>query len=205
MADHPRKQLLVLPAELRLHIYNYVVPAIPLHAPRSEYTGLVYSCRQTRAEMMPMVLARMCDTFASISKMSFDNWNEEVIFGNPQTLHELENLDVERHVKGEMHITSHPLLQLLDMHFELLSIRLSRTSDSKSTVRKRAAFPHSMIRRFNNDGEHGDMPKVHMLDYDWSQAMGTYKRANWVPTHYENNIHLHKDWLMSIRDNEEGQ
>jgi hypothetical protein len=205
MEDRPRKQLLGLPAELRLHIYSYVIPAIPLHAPRSEYTGLVYSCRQTRAEMTPMILARMCDTFASISKESLDDWNEDVNFGNPQDLHELENLVVERRVKGEMHMTLHPLLRLLDMHFDLLSIRLFRSWDSETTVKKRTAFPHFMIRRFINDGDHGDLPKVQILDYDWSQAMGTHKREHWVPTHYLNNIHLHKDWLMSVRANEEGQ
>jgi hypothetical protein len=57
--------LLSLPAELRLAIYDFAIPDIPLHHHRSRYVGLVNTCRLMRTEAEPIILKRICATLWS--------------------------------------------------------------------------------------------------------------------------------------------
>lgn len=218
MAEIPYSQLLDLPAELRLQIYEYAVPAIPLHARRAEYTGLVYACKHTQTEVTPLILQRMRDIFVGISKECLEVWDEEVTFSNAQTLHELENLVVERRVKVKMSTKDHPLTQLLDMHFKRLNIRLSHTSVNEKKAMPGPLSVPCMLERFLPNGHQGPIAKIHDFDYDWSQVIVTRpltrdrirKRTaaafgTAVVLRMERHRDLHKEWLVTIREDYQGQ
>ncbi|PVI04750.1 hypothetical protein DM02DRAFT_161928 [Periconia macrospinosa] len=51
--------LLDIPPEMRLRIYELLLAPIPLSKPPSQFTGLLFSCRQIRHELEHIIVARM--------------------------------------------------------------------------------------------------------------------------------------------------
>jgi hypothetical protein len=138
MNDNTPCHFLLLPAELRLQIYNYVIPEVPLRQPRTQYSGLVFSCRQTRAELEPTILKVMRDVLAGIAEACTEIWHHDITFKTFHTLSELENLTVlggfdwrRRRPLGEYphRRSDHPLVKLLEMHFHALTIKAACKHD----------------------------------------------------------------------------
>jgi hypothetical protein len=59
MASGTLCAILSLPTELRLRIYEVVIPEIPLCVHRTVYSGLLYACKQIQYEIEPIILAAM--------------------------------------------------------------------------------------------------------------------------------------------------
>lgn len=73
--------LLMLPAELRLHIHSYVIPDPPLSEPLAQYSGLLHSCKQVRAEMEPEIKKRVNQMLANILEELVAKYHNEITFG----------------------------------------------------------------------------------------------------------------------------
>jgi hypothetical protein len=58
--------LLNLPAELRLHIYSYLVPNQPLSISSDQFTRLLYSCKAIQHELEPEIRKRIASDINSI-------------------------------------------------------------------------------------------------------------------------------------------
>jgi hypothetical protein len=96
MEDKTGSPLLDLPAEIRNRVYEHVVPDVPLRYPRSNYVGLVYSSKQLRSELEPIVITKTVAWLEVITESCFRDFNDIFTFTRPQTLHDLENLKVTR-------------------------------------------------------------------------------------------------------------
>jgi hypothetical protein len=132
--------LLTLPAELRLRIYNHVIPMVPLSEPRSQYIGLLHTSQQLRSEVLPELLAAMRRALHT----HLDNPNSRrgyitsITFDEFHSLYELENLtirillepkpdDFQADNCSQAQLTSDVLLAVLGYRFNILTIKIEGT------------------------------------------------------------------------------
>lgn len=170
--------LLSLPAELRLRIYEFVVPIIPLTAPPSEYNGLLYSCRVIRNEMEPEILKRMIAFLLERQDNCRKVYPEDLIFREPRNLEELYSLEVSRPHSHSMFSRKDPFMALMYMHFRTLTITTPTTPDSHyynssyldtlspQYQRNMRWLAHWIYDHKSQD----DRPAAHKIVYDWTKA-----------------------------------
>jgi hypothetical protein len=122
-------RLLDLPAEMRLLIYSYVVPDIPLSVPRAQYQGLVYTCKQTRNELEPEIFQAMRSVFTKITQEICERFDDDITFSTFHSFRELENIQIKARLSWrikERHALNyrdfHPIRKLLDFHFDAVTI-----------------------------------------------------------------------------------
>jgi hypothetical protein len=112
-----------LPAELRLHIYDLVLPSIPLSAPRSQYAGLLYSKKLIRHELQSEILKRMeaflCDIQQRCTSARLPAFHWET----PTDLTHLYNLTVFRPADEMYFNRRDPFMALMYMNFHTLRIK----------------------------------------------------------------------------------
>ncbi|KAF2643789.1 hypothetical protein P280DRAFT_216762 [Massarina eburnea CBS 473.64] len=129
--------LLSIPTELRLQIYTYLVPHIPLSCPPTRFTGLLYSCKYIRSELEPEILKRMTSFLQDVQRRVSGSGQPDFIFHTPKTLGEVLNLKVERGYGRDgtdiMFVRSDPFMAVLYMH--LNSLRIQDRAPSRNTRR----------------------------------------------------------------------
>lgn len=82
---------LLLPAELRILIYEFLLPQNPLSVPRAYYNGLLNACQTTRQELKPQIIERASRCLA---KLLQSDAQTAIDFTAPKTLHDVYNLSV---------------------------------------------------------------------------------------------------------------
>lgn len=92
IADDTSNRLLALPAEIRIAIHELVIQDVPLQHHRSTYVGLIYTCKQTRAEAEPMIIQKINKISTRITKSNLVCWGDTLTFSPVQSLYDLEHL-----------------------------------------------------------------------------------------------------------------
>jgi hypothetical protein len=113
--------LLALPTELRLLVYDFVIPPIPLSGPPVQYTGLLYSCHLIRHELVPEILKRMTTFLYSVQARCRKVYDGDMLFEEPQSLESLHNLRVVRPM-ADIFTRHDPFMALIYMHFNTLTV-----------------------------------------------------------------------------------
>jgi hypothetical protein len=117
--------LLMLPAELRLHIHGYVISDPPFSEPLAQYSGLFYSCKQMQAEMKPEIKKRMSKMLASISEHLVAKYRN----GNKDLRGEIRIVSAYNHPDWSAearlgNLLMRSLIKLLYMHLCSISINI---------------------------------------------------------------------------------
>ncbi|KAH7080618.1 hypothetical protein BKA63DRAFT_488357 [Paraphoma chrysanthemicola] len=180
MNDRAKSAFLNLPAELRLQVYNYAIPGIPLSQPRSHYNGLITACRQTRVEVEALILERMRQTLSGIAEESLGKFRDIILFTIPQTLQELSNLSIEMRVAWRVvgnswdeRWTRHPVLGLLDLRLNLLTIKISCNHDENDAAEHEVHL-RWMLARFMSTEPEQHVPRINKLNLNWVAASPLY-------------------------------
>ncbi|PSN66297.1 hypothetical protein BS50DRAFT_669098 [Corynespora cassiicola Philippines] len=124
--------LLALPAELRLNIYSYMVPGRPLDVPPSHWTGLLYTCREIKAEFEPEIIKKSQKFLTSIQERCIKQREEEIRIKMPSNIHELRNLTIERpgivprKILKSWNHNLDPVNELHQMYFDKVTFTLYR-------------------------------------------------------------------------------
>lgn len=150
--------LLTLPTELRLRIYNYAIPTVPLSEPRSQYIGLLYTSKQIRSEVLPELLAAMrCALHNHFNDSnSKRGYITSITFDDFHTLYELENLTIriilepkpdnfQADTYSQAQLTSDVLLGVLAYRFNILTIKVDGI-DRFGTLANRETWQRMLIR-----------------------------------------------------------
>jgi hypothetical protein len=212
MHDTTPCALLLLPAELRLQIYNYVIPKVPLSQPRTQYSGLVFSCKQTRAEMEPTILKIMHDVLAGIAKTCLEVWQDDITFATSHTLFELENLTVLGGFKWRRTPESynqrrwdHPILKLLKMHFHALTIKAACKHDDTDS-RPHGVYFHWIAFPFKDplrkDAKRGTAVKSFEFDCSATRTC-PYARRRSLSARIIKDINSAGIWEVRVREDED--
>jgi hypothetical protein len=210
-------QLLHLPAELRLHIYSYVVPDIPLSVSRAQYQGLLSCCRQIRSEIEPDILRAMRNMLAKITRDSLEGWNDDITFNAPQNLGELENLQGTAHicwrdltpgVPVKRH--NHPLLGLLGMHFNIVNIQATckHKNDDEAEITPHCIWMRWIILPFASSYSSRDgLVHLNMLEFSYTDML-TCTQGGWIQPirrYHAQKIRRARVWDFKQLENEYGE
>ncbi|KAF1962146.1 hypothetical protein CC80DRAFT_155578 [Byssothecium circinans] len=126
--------LLSLPPELRLRIYFYLIPNIPLSSPATQFTGLLYSCKYIRSELEPEIIKLMFAFLRSVQDRTSKSSYANITFDTPHKLGDVLNLRVERDSgPGAIYARDDPFIALLYMHLSSLTIQLPRFTPSDTS------------------------------------------------------------------------
>ncbi|CAI6332419.1 unnamed protein product [Periconia digitata] len=119
--------ILDLPPEMRLRIYEYLLAAIPLSTPPSQFTGLLFSCRQIRHELEYLVVTRMRAHFLDIQQRcaAMDN---DIIFAPMTTFNDVYNLKVFRVPCPRLFNRNDPFMALFYLYLGTFTIKLRRAA-----------------------------------------------------------------------------
>jgi hypothetical protein len=179
MATSP---LIELPVELRLRVYDFVICPKPLSEPRTEYTGLLYSCKLLRRELESEILKRMTAFLFKKQRQcrkahpsDRDDVPQDLEFNIPHDLSSLYNLRVERSSYQILFGRDDPFLGLMYMHFNTLTIvRRASPIESSRSSRDAKNTQRDMLRLSQWIGRHGytlaAQPAARKYVYDWSDA-----------------------------------
>jgi hypothetical protein len=211
-----------LPAELRLHIYGYIIPEVPFSQPRTQYRGVVFACSQMRAEIEPAIVKTMRDVLADATKEGVEIWQDDLDFGTPKTISELENLTVVGHLTWEQDFDAykdkhkqrhHPILKLLEMHFCKITIK-SVCKHENSATKRHPVWNSWIVLPFTtgldpcatwltDDTERA--PAVRVLEYDCSATLACprARRLQFAGTYFRN-ITEARIWKIDMRKDERG-
>ncbi|OAL07712.1 hypothetical protein IQ06DRAFT_289382 [Phaeosphaeriaceae sp. SRC1lsM3a] len=191
--------LLSLPAELRLRIYDYVIPEVPLSEQRSQYVGLVYSSKQIRSETEPEVLKAMRDALNTYFNTARRGYIASITFDEFNSLHELENLVIHVHMDCER-VTprnegfelkrTQRLLHVMDYRFNALTMNISSTARYAERVRRSTLWRLFGL-RFACTPEKFPLPAIKMIRVDWRRASGYLA----VKDEFQNST-----WLLKIEE-----
>ncbi|KAF2122871.1 hypothetical protein BDV96DRAFT_639429 [Lophiotrema nucula] len=131
-SPRPSSPLLRLPAELRLKIYSYVAPEFSLRHPPSQYTGLIYTCQQTRAELENEFLKGFT-TFLNDFKDVMQKRRREIInFKEPTSIYEMGNFMITRQLRPDMFKSEDPFMPALaGYYFDCLTIKTREASSGR--------------------------------------------------------------------------
>ncbi|KAF2832767.1 hypothetical protein CC86DRAFT_65 [Ophiobolus disseminans] len=205
--------LLNLSAELRITIYGFLVPDIPLQDPR-QYLGLFYACKQTRAELKPNVFQSMQTTLDRITKDSWIGWDDVVTFRTTHNLHEMDNLVADcgmdfryyNSYSGEKPRTNHPLRQLFCLHLKSLTINFIRhPTTSKSGPQTMRWF--WLVVGFLMACKAGRISGLQRFRLDWSEALSDEdcRVEGGLETFCAQKTNRYKDWYRNMETNDKGQ
>lgn len=130
---------LALPAEIRLRIYSFLLPRIPLSTSPTTYAGLLYSCRFIRQELEPEILKLMTDFLLDIRNRCRREYPQDMEFDIPQTLEELYNLQVSRPIEHKLFTRDDPIMALMYMHLNIFTIssQIPTSGLAKEEVQRR--------------------------------------------------------------------
>jgi hypothetical protein len=216
--------LISFPAELRLRVYNFVLPQIPLSAPPSQYTGLLYSCRLVRQELEPEILKRMTAFLFDIQgrcrhihpeDMLDDGVPEDLAFNVPQDLDSLYNLRVERPSYEKLFTREDPFMALLYMYFNTLTIVSQPNTTVARTLKEQFRTQSNMLnlgRWIASRDASAIEPAAKKIVYDWSMdpqnSGGTIlgrtrealeKRKGWEVVYRRHSDHLKMEGVEFLR------
>jgi hypothetical protein len=140
MASGTLRTTLSLPTELRLRIYEVVIPENPLCVHRTVYSGLLYACKQTQYEIELIILAAMNTDLMRIEEICLRHFAVEIVFQALSNLHALENTHITARsewlpLDPTMRLWN-PFMSLIRLHFKTLVIEVGCKHD-KSTKRHR--------------------------------------------------------------------
>jgi hypothetical protein len=210
MEDKTGSPLLDLPAEIRNRVYEHVVPDVPLRYPRSNYVGLVYSSKQLRSELEPIVITKTVAWLEVIADSCLRDFNDIFTFTCPQTLHDLENLKLHGQISFEktllIHRTPrthrhHRINLFLCLHFESLAITLACNHFEPSQQTHCIVATDWILRCFSYREKHRVIP-CRRFKFDWSEAFACPLRVLKRPQ--LNEIESHGDWSVSSETNPDG-
>jgi hypothetical protein len=115
--------LLELPTELRLQIYSYFLPDVPLSVPPNEFTGLLYSCKTILYELEPEICKRLTVAVNAIDELIRASWDGKGIqYTPPTTFRGWRSLDVYRTVESKHFMPGDPYLLFKDLYFDTFTI-----------------------------------------------------------------------------------
>jgi hypothetical protein len=115
--------LLQLPTELRLQIYGYVVPDVPLSVPPNQFTGLLYSCKTILNELEPEICKHLAAAVNSIDDLIRAHHNGKGIrFTPPTEFSGWRNVTISRAKEWKMFMPGDPYLKFKDVHFDVFNI-----------------------------------------------------------------------------------
>jgi hypothetical protein len=115
--------LLELPTELRLQIYSYFLPDVPLSVPPNEFTGLLYSCKTILYELEPEICKRLTVAVNAIDELIRASWDGKGIqYTPPTTVRGWRSLDVYRTVESKHFMPGDPYLLFKDLYFDTFTI-----------------------------------------------------------------------------------
>jgi len=199
MASSP---FIELPAELRLRVYNFVVSAIPLAAPPTQYRGLLYSCRLVRRELEPEILKRMTAFLLDVQSrcrhvhpedMVVDGSPQDLEFNIPRDMPSLYNLRIYRPSYDRLFGRDDPFMALMYIYFNTLTIisvkQPNRTTHRTAKEEKQTQRNMSSLARWIGSRVPSVAgPAAKKIVYDWSED-----RQNSFETILRNT----QDWLWA--------
>lgn len=117
--------VLVLPPELRLRIYDYLLTSLPLSTPPSQFTGLLYACRLINQEFEYVITKRMQSYLQDVQKRCAAD--DHIIKWAPlNTFNDVYNLRVFRAVNPRSFQRGDPFMALFYLHLGTFVIKLRR-------------------------------------------------------------------------------
>ena len=119
---HPKMaSFLNLPVELRLHVYDYVIPerAFKVHSDR--YMGLLHTCRKIRNEFEPEMCKALAIRVSRIANSIRDDAND-ILYTSPQTFSGWFNLYVSRPQPKDMFVREDAILHFTECCYSSLNI-----------------------------------------------------------------------------------
>ncbi|KAF2250895.1 hypothetical protein BU26DRAFT_517680 [Trematosphaeria pertusa] len=167
--------LLTLPTELRLHLYDFVVPEVPLSVPASQYTGLLYSCTRIRDELQPEILKHMTAFLLEMQSHLRTILANDFEFTLPQSYSELQTLTVTRPYRFKPFRDTDPFLRLTYLHFKSITLRYRAPPKSSNPDYAGGPSPHrgNMRRLLFYIAKYahwpGSSPCAKRIVYDWSR------------------------------------
>lgn len=170
--------LLRLPAELRLRIYDHVIPTVPLSEPRSHYIGLLYASKQIRSEVEPEILKAMRNALITFLNAARRGYIASITFKEFRTLHELENLILHVHMDcepstGQSKVQAYHrmkrLRRLIEWRFNVLTVNVSGTERYAAHVGP-ATWWRGFVFRFALTNGDLPLPAIKMIRIDWREA-----------------------------------
>jgi hypothetical protein len=120
--------ILNLPAELRLHIYSYIIPYSPLTVDARTYCGLLCTCKAIRDDFGPELCKAIAKDVHAIAARIRDK-GDDIIFTPPKTFNGWRNLTVSRPKKRGLFLDNDPFLDF--QHFNFDSFTVSFHNDIK--------------------------------------------------------------------------
>jgi hypothetical protein len=165
--------ILDLAAELRLEIYDYVIPQVPLSVPRSQYAGLVYACRQMKMEVEPLVVKRMQRILTVIAAEAAEGWDDDLTFSQVDTVSDVKNIAVggrfnfEPATESRRSRRDHPLLNLLDMHLDSLRVKMTYVQVKSELYQRERLWSRWLLHRFTRRADQPNTPRVKAFRLEW--------------------------------------
>jgi hypothetical protein len=198
--------LLDLPTELRLRIYDFVVPPIPLSAPPAQYTGLLCSCRLVRYELGPEILKRMVAFLNKVQARCRQVYPEDLSFEALQDLDSLYNLRVTRPTKYNMFRRDDPFMALMYMYFNTLTIVTPGPllpEDESYTFRMYPCQGNmsGLVAWISSHEREGGWPAARRIVYDW--ATDPRIASSWLERFSTGGLGRQKVWKMVTRYSED--
>ncbi|KAH7408122.1 hypothetical protein DE146DRAFT_362983 [Phaeosphaeria sp. MPI-PUGE-AT-0046c] len=206
-------QPLGLPAEIRLQIYDYIIPLVPLSKPRSDYVGLLYTSKQIRSEFEPEILKAMRPalvTFCNTVRRGTDS----ITFKEFHTFHELENPVMYVHTDC---VSSSNQLNILAYHrgklmgrvtayrFNVLTVNVTSTGRYAAIVR-RATWWGGFVMRYAFQNERLILPVVPILQVNWRRAdIGSDSEQNFLQETWPGKITEVGLWDYDEEKDDEGR
>ncbi|KAF2867624.1 hypothetical protein BDV95DRAFT_170962 [Massariosphaeria phaeospora] len=173
--------LLRLPAELRLEVYEYLIPDFKLlrsstgldlkslYSPPSDYSGLLYSCKHVQQELTHMLVQRTAILLQSLQKLLREEEHRDVVITIPQSLHQLRNLTVFTSRGKDLFELSRedPVYALFYLHCDTLTIKSHQPAGHEAI----GLEPRNILRIclfLEKNGFSEYMPCFKRLVYDFS-------------------------------------
>ncbi|KAF2686692.1 hypothetical protein K458DRAFT_416044 [Lentithecium fluviatile CBS 122367] len=171
----PTSPLIALPAELRLRVYDFVIPPIPLSAPPS---GLLSSCNFIRQELEHEILKRMAAFLLDVQARCRRVHAEDMDFSIPQNLGDLFNFHVSRPNNKYSFTRIDPFMALMYMHFNTLYITATSPPDFEpSPFRVRRVLQsntRNLCMWMSTRAAEKNQPAANRIVYDWSHDPQTF-------------------------------
>lgn len=117
--------LLDIPAELRLHIYSYIIPDTPFVFDPKDYGGLLWSCKVTREEFESELCKAITQHIHEVAS-SIRERRVEIVYTPPTTFHGWRNLTVSRPKTDSMFLADDPFLDLTTCRFDKFTVTFHR-------------------------------------------------------------------------------
>lgn len=181
-----------LPSEIRLHIYSYVVPKIPLMIPPREFSGLLYSCKAIQAELEPEICKSMARFIGAIAA-KIRICGDEMTYTPPTSLQGWLNLTISRPKTKNMFISGDPFLWFKYLYFDVLIVTFHNDEKGyeyyQGTPRTYQQAARSLANELSRYSSREDFPAMRRWILDW-RAYPQYSNSTRIETSlYAGGIH----------------